>query len=203
MDEARAVLDRLSRIEALDRDAAPAGELLDELRGLLREAETWLRAEPDPHGMIKAPPAAGRHWTPNGGRDAPGCALLKPAIPVAQSGFSGTTESVQDSPVPGRTTGCVCALLQPFSRPPTERPSRRCARRGWSPPRGGPSDLTSREPRMILVRRPEGRHREAGLGAEPRSALSEEGLQGPHHRHGPAVGLTMSRSSTGSNPTGR
>ena len=54
MDEARAVLHRLDRIEALDRDAAPAGELLDELRGLLREAESWLRAEPDPHGAVEA-----------------------------------------------------------------------------------------------------------------------------------------------------
>jgi hypothetical protein len=54
MDEARAVLDRLDRIEALDREAAPAPELLDELRGLLREAETWLRAEPEPHGAVEA-----------------------------------------------------------------------------------------------------------------------------------------------------
>jgi hypothetical protein len=54
MDEARAVLYRLDRIEALDRDAAPASELLDEVRGLLREAETWLRAEPDPQGAVEA-----------------------------------------------------------------------------------------------------------------------------------------------------
>lgn len=54
MDEARAVLDRLDRIESLDRGAAPAGELLEELRDLLREAETWLRAEPDPHGAVEA-----------------------------------------------------------------------------------------------------------------------------------------------------
>ena len=54
MDEARAVLHRLDRIEALDRGAAPAGELLDELRDLLREAETWLRAEPEPHGAVEA-----------------------------------------------------------------------------------------------------------------------------------------------------
>jgi hypothetical protein len=54
MDEARAVLDRLDRIEALDRDTAPAGELLDELRGLLREAETWLRTEPDTQGAVEA-----------------------------------------------------------------------------------------------------------------------------------------------------
>ena len=54
MDEARAVLDRLDRIASLDREAAPAGELLEELRDLLREAETWLRAEPDPHGAVEA-----------------------------------------------------------------------------------------------------------------------------------------------------
>jgi hypothetical protein len=54
MDEARAVLARLDRIEALDRGAAPAGELLDELRDLLREAETWLRTEPDPRGAVEA-----------------------------------------------------------------------------------------------------------------------------------------------------
>jgi hypothetical protein len=54
MDEARAVLNRLDRIESLDREDAPAGELLEELRDLLREAETWLRAEPDPHGAVEA-----------------------------------------------------------------------------------------------------------------------------------------------------
>jgi hypothetical protein len=54
MDEARAVLHRLDRIEALDRDDAPAGELLDELRGLVRDAEVWLRAEPEPHGAVEA-----------------------------------------------------------------------------------------------------------------------------------------------------
>jgi hypothetical protein len=45
MDEARAVIERLERIEALDREAAPAGALLDELRELLIEAEAWVRAE--------------------------------------------------------------------------------------------------------------------------------------------------------------
>jgi hypothetical protein len=54
MDEARAVLRRLDRIEALDRaDASPA-ELLGELRALVREAETWLRAEPEPGGAAQA-----------------------------------------------------------------------------------------------------------------------------------------------------
>jgi hypothetical protein len=45
MDEARRVLDRLARIEALDRVTAAPGELLDELRELVREAEEWTRAE--------------------------------------------------------------------------------------------------------------------------------------------------------------
>ena len=54
MEEARAVLRRLDRIERLERNDASAGELLLELRGLLRDAETWLRAEPEPHGAIEA-----------------------------------------------------------------------------------------------------------------------------------------------------
>lgn len=47
MDEARAVLERLGRIEALDRAAAPPGQLLEELRGLVAEAERWARSERD------------------------------------------------------------------------------------------------------------------------------------------------------------
>jgi hypothetical protein len=46
MEEARAVLTRLERIEALDRNAAPADVLLEEVRALLREAEAWVRVEP-------------------------------------------------------------------------------------------------------------------------------------------------------------
>jgi hypothetical protein len=45
MDEARAVLARLERIEALEARGAPAGRLLDEVRGLLAEAEAWVRTE--------------------------------------------------------------------------------------------------------------------------------------------------------------
>ncbi len=37
---------RLRRIEALDRERAPAGALLAEVRELLVEAEAWVRAEP-------------------------------------------------------------------------------------------------------------------------------------------------------------
>jgi hypothetical protein len=45
MDEAESVLARLARIEALDRDGAPAGSLLVELRALVAEAESWSRTE--------------------------------------------------------------------------------------------------------------------------------------------------------------
>jgi hypothetical protein len=45
MDDARAVLARLDRIEALEREGAPPGVLLEELRGLVQEAEAWARRE--------------------------------------------------------------------------------------------------------------------------------------------------------------
>ena len=45
MDEAEAVLERLARIEALDRAGAGRRELLTELRALLEEAEQWSRTE--------------------------------------------------------------------------------------------------------------------------------------------------------------
>jgi hypothetical protein len=47
MDETEALLHRLARIEGLDRRAAPAEELLVELRALVREAEAWARREGD------------------------------------------------------------------------------------------------------------------------------------------------------------
>ena len=46
-DEAARVLSRLERIAALDRERAPAGRLLGELRELVREAEAWARVEGD------------------------------------------------------------------------------------------------------------------------------------------------------------
>jgi Tfp pilus assembly protein PilN len=54
MEEARQVLERLARIEELEREQAPASELLDELRELVREAETWLRTEPEPAAAVSA-----------------------------------------------------------------------------------------------------------------------------------------------------
>ncbi|MCY7301545.1 MAG: hypothetical protein LH654_00585 [Thermoleophilia bacterium] len=45
MDEARRVIERLERIEALDSSTASPAQLLDEVRGLLRDAEAWVRVE--------------------------------------------------------------------------------------------------------------------------------------------------------------
>ena len=47
MDEARVVLARLDRIEELEREGAPPGVLLEELRGLVQEAEAWAKLEGD------------------------------------------------------------------------------------------------------------------------------------------------------------
>jgi hypothetical protein len=54
MDEARAVLDRLERIETLDRAGAGAPALLAELRELDREATEWADAEDDPDARAAA-----------------------------------------------------------------------------------------------------------------------------------------------------
>ena len=45
MDESKANLERLERIESLDRRGAAPAQLVDELRALLEEAEAWSRAE--------------------------------------------------------------------------------------------------------------------------------------------------------------
>jgi hypothetical protein len=52
MDEARAVLARLDRIEKLEREGAPPGVLLEELRGLVQAAETWVRLEGDERARL-------------------------------------------------------------------------------------------------------------------------------------------------------
>ena len=54
MEEARAVLARLSRIEQLERSEAPSGELLAELRALVGEAERWARREGDGRALEAA-----------------------------------------------------------------------------------------------------------------------------------------------------
>jgi Asp-tRNA(Asn)/Glu-tRNA(Gln) amidotransferase C subunit len=45
MEEARAVLARLERIEALDRENVEPKLVLAELRELVREVEAWTRCE--------------------------------------------------------------------------------------------------------------------------------------------------------------
>ena len=45
MDEARRVVERLDRIEELERRGAEPTVLLAELRGLLVDAEAWVRVE--------------------------------------------------------------------------------------------------------------------------------------------------------------
>ena len=45
MDEARAVIERLARIEALEREGASSRAVLAEVRELLREGEAWLENE--------------------------------------------------------------------------------------------------------------------------------------------------------------
>ena len=54
MDEARAVLARLERIETLERERAEPELLLGELRELVREAEAWARRERDPSAEAAA-----------------------------------------------------------------------------------------------------------------------------------------------------
>jgi hypothetical protein len=54
MEEARAVLERLERIEALDRERGDPGILLDELRELVREVEVWAKRERDPRAEAAA-----------------------------------------------------------------------------------------------------------------------------------------------------
>jgi len=45
VDEARKVIERLERIEALQEAAVPAEAMLAEVRALRREGEAWLAAE--------------------------------------------------------------------------------------------------------------------------------------------------------------
>lgn len=54
MDEARAVLTRLERIEALERAGASAPSLLAELRELVGEARAWAEREGDPRALAAA-----------------------------------------------------------------------------------------------------------------------------------------------------
>jgi hypothetical protein len=61
MDEARAVLARLERIEALEREGAGVPSLLAELRELVREAGLWAERERDPRARAAAEELARAH----------------------------------------------------------------------------------------------------------------------------------------------
>jgi len=54
MEEARAVLARLERIEALEREGAGVPSVLAELRELVREATEWAERERDPRARAAA-----------------------------------------------------------------------------------------------------------------------------------------------------
>jgi hypothetical protein len=54
MDEARAVLNRLERIEALEREGAQPAAVLAELQELVHEAEAWARLEGDERATTAA-----------------------------------------------------------------------------------------------------------------------------------------------------
>ncbi|MBA3413360.1 MAG: hypothetical protein H0T09_06680 [Actinobacteria bacterium] len=60
MEEARRVIRRLTRIEALQRADATPTALLTEVRALLAEAEQWLAAEPGNPGEAAAALARSR-----------------------------------------------------------------------------------------------------------------------------------------------
>jgi hypothetical protein len=60
MEEARAVLARLERIEALEREGADVPSVLAELRELVREATEWAECECDARASAAAAALAGR-----------------------------------------------------------------------------------------------------------------------------------------------
>jgi polyphosphate kinase 2 (PPK2 family) len=65
MDEARRVIERLDRIDALRNEGAAPAMLLGEVRWLLREGEEWLAAE-----RARGSDAAGRDADLERARDA-------------------------------------------------------------------------------------------------------------------------------------
>jgi hypothetical protein len=78
VDEARTIIRRLERIEALQSAEAPAAALLAEVRQLLREGEAWLAAERDGTGRRRAGdetrPAPALDATGSGGEATDGAA---------------------------------------------------------------------------------------------------------------------------------
>jgi hypothetical protein len=75
VDEARTVIRRLERIEALQNEEAPAAVLLTEVRQLLREGEAWLAAERHGSGRRAAGSENGRGEEPREATEGAASAL--------------------------------------------------------------------------------------------------------------------------------
>ncbi|MBA3717269.1 MAG: hypothetical protein H0W87_03455 [Actinobacteria bacterium] len=58
MSDPEHVLDRLRRIEWLERESAPAATVLNEVRALLADAEAWVRSEGHGNAAAEAAVAA-------------------------------------------------------------------------------------------------------------------------------------------------
>ena len=84
MDEARRVLERLERIERLDRRDVTARELLGELRALVGEAETWLRAEAGAGRDAATAVGALRAALERPASERPGPTFGKEVVPLAR-----------------------------------------------------------------------------------------------------------------------
>lgn len=97
MDEARAVIHRLDRIEALESEGATPQHLLAEVRELLREGEEWIRAERD--GTDRAEEALDRCRLAHGrGSACDAAEKVVPALPARPLNPAGSSPSVQANP---------------------------------------------------------------------------------------------------------
>jgi hypothetical protein len=100
MDEARAVIHRLERIEALEREGATPQLLLAEVRELLREGEVWVRAERD--GTDPATEALERcRLAHDRGSACDAAEKVVPASPVRPLNPVGSSVPVQATPAHG------------------------------------------------------------------------------------------------------
>ena len=97
MDEARAVIHRLERIEALEREGAVPELMLAEVRELLREGEEWVRAERE--GTDAAAEALDRcRLAQDRGSACSAAEEVVPALPAGPLNPTGSSPSVQAEP---------------------------------------------------------------------------------------------------------
>jgi len=81
MDEARRVLDRLDRIESLQRGPVAPRDLLGEVRALLRDVEAWVRSDPAAAGRTEEAIGRVRDAFERGETAAPSTLSGRPLIP--------------------------------------------------------------------------------------------------------------------------